>query len=229
MKIQDIMEMTKLFAHLTVAFIVASHLVNARRWRDRRTIGNVDDEEVSDISRPTHRHRHQSRPPQGTFTIRDFTNGNPTEDYMAPATKKVLATLSGVDLSSTDDSNREEQGSSDHTSDRVEGSGITENTNSTINSSSDYSNCTQCYIRDEMKKLRIEAIKSQILSKLRLKEAPNVTARKIPSIPLIQRVVEDIEMQKDAPYMDDSYFSGGGEPDDFHAKTMKVIKLCNTR
>ena len=234
MKILGIMEMTKLAAHLTLAIIVVSHVVKARRLRDRRTIGNLEEEETDSSS--GRRLRHSSHHQQGTFTYRDYTNGNPSEDHMAPATTRVIARIDGASfhLSPTeprgtdDDTNREEQGSTDHNDhniDHVEGSGITDNTNSTTNATSVYSNCTQCQIRDEMKRLRIEAIKSQILSKLRLTSAPNVTARRIPSIPLIQRIMEEYEMQKDAPHMGDSYFGGGSEPDDY-AKTMKVVNFA---
>ena len=219
------MEMTKLAAHLTLAIIVVSHLVKARRLiRDRRT---TEEEETGLNSEHRSRHHHHQA---DTITIRDYTNGNPSEDHNALATTRVIARFTG-DLSQTeprdtnDDTNREEQGSTDHNTDHVEGSGITDSTNSTTNTTSEYSNCTQCQIRDEMKRLRIEAIKSQILSKLRLTSAPNVTARRIPSIPLIQRIMEEYEMQKDAPHMGDSYFGGGSEPDDY-AKTMKVVNFA---
>ena len=227
------MEMTKLAAHLTLAIILVSHLVKARRLRDRRTTGNLEEEERALTGMSSgHRLRH-GRHQTGTFTIRDYTNGNPSEDHMAPATTRVIARLTGTgfDLSPTEprdtdgDTSREEQGSTDHNTDHVEGSGITDSTNFTTNVTSEYSNCTQCQIRDEMKRLRIEAIKSQILSKLRLTSAPNVTARRIPSIPLIQRIKEQYEMQKDAPHMGDSYFGGGSEPDDY-AKTMKVVNFA---
>ena len=225
--------MTKLAAHLTLAIIVVSHLVKGRRLRDRRTIGNLEEEDRALTDSSSGRRLRHSSHHQPGVTFRDFTNGNPSEDHNAPATTRVVARFTGgtFDLSPTeprgtdDDTSREEHGSTDHNTDHVEGSGITDSTNSTTNATSMYSNCTQCQIRDEMKRLRIEAIKSQILSKLRLTSAPNVTNRRIPSIPLIQRIREQYEMQKDSPHMGDSYFGGGSEPDDY-AKTMKVVNFA---
>ena len=226
------MEMVKILAHLALAIVITSYVIKARLLRDRRTVGSLQEEE----SRSTRPHRHRHQHDQSTFAYRDFTNGDANEDPNAPATTRVIARLRGYDLTpidsrdGDDDTNRqEEHGSTDHSTRQMEGSGFTDSTNSTNATYMGQSNCTQCMIREEMKRIKIEAIKSQILSKLRLKSIPNVTAWRIPSIPLIQDIMEKYEMQRDAPYLGDSYFGGIGEPDhtdDYHAKTMKVVNFA---
>ncbi|XP_064648037.1 growth/differentiation factor 8-like [Lineus longissimus] len=43
--------------------------------------------------------------------------------------------------------------------------------------------CAHCWMREEVKQLRIESIKTQILQKLRLSAPPNITKEKIPNVP----------------------------------------------
>ena len=223
--------MIKMVAHLTLAIVFMSHLINARLLRERRTVGNVQEEDRT-FTESHHRIRHhQGRP---LITVRDYTDGNVNEDRMAHATTRVIASLPDLDLNPTEprdavvDTNRQdERGLTDQSTVHLLGSGFTDSTNSTNATYFGHSNCTACIIRDEMKRIRIKNIKDEILRKLRLEAPPNITARRIPSIPLIQTIREKYEMQKDAPYsmMADSPYEGG-EPDDYHARTMKVLNFA---
>ncbi len=87
-------------------------------------------------------------------------------------------------------------------------------------------NCSTslCVLREEQKEFRIQAVKDQILSKLRLKEPPNVTVNmtKISrDIPLIRNFLEGQEMMADAPYGPPYE-----EPDPYHARTDKIFKFA---
>lgn len=67
--------------------------------------------------------------------------------------------------------------------------------------------CKVCELREQEKSLRLEQIKSTILNKLGFSSnnLPNVTNKAIPNIPAIQRIIEDHQMQGDAPYPSDDY------------------------
>ena len=54
-------------------------------------------------------------------------------------------------------------------------------------------NCSRCMLQEEAKLRRLEAIKSDILTKLGLKQAPNITARTLPNIPPLHKVLENFE------------------------------------
>lgn len=55
-------------------------------------------------------------------------------------------------------------------------------------------NCTQCTARDLKRQYRIESIKADILRKLRLSSPPNVTGRRLPELPLLNRMIEQLNL-----------------------------------
>lgn len=80
-------------------------------------------------------------------------------------------------------------------------------------------NCTRCFLQEEARSRRLEEVKLEILRKLGLSQAPNVTVRDLPRIPPLQNLLseddvedeeselppgssfshEDEDMQSDAP------------------------------
>jgi len=86
------------------------------------------------------------------------------------------------------------------------------------------SNCSTCIQREELRKRNLEVIKDQILSKLGMRTAPNMTGRLPPRIPPLNHLLDLYGMQGDAPQKG---FQTGPvydeEEDDFHARTEKVI------
>lgn len=94
---------------------------------------------------------------------------------------------------------------------------------------SDYnvSECSACRWRKENKALRLESIKSQILSKLRLKEAPNISRdtvnQLLPKAPPLQRLLDQYDIQGDDN--NDALL----EEDDYHATTETLITMATER
>ncbi|XP_018425733.1 PREDICTED: growth/differentiation factor 8-like [Nanorana parkeri] len=75
--------------------------------------------------------------------------------------------------------------------------------------------CTSCSLRQNSKSTRLEVIKFQILSKLRLEQAPNITKEVIrqmlPKAPPMQDMIDQYDVQRDANS------EGSLEDDDYHA------------
>ena len=92
------------------------------------------------------------------------------------------------------------------------------------------SNCSTCIQREELRKRNLEVIKDQILSKLGMRTAPNMTGRLPPRIPPLNHLLDLYGMQGDAPQKG---FQTGPvydeEEDDFHARTEKVIAFGQPR
>ncbi|XP_064455964.1 growth/differentiation factor 8-like [Ornithodoros turicata] len=89
-------------------------------------------------------------------------------------------------------------------------------------------NCTRCTPHEEARELRIEAIKAQILSKLGMKRAPNVTRAALPHVPPLHRLLDRYDvgmMQADAPAQ--AAFEDGAEfdEDDYHVAAENVISF----
>lgn len=63
-------------------------------------------------------------------------------------------------------------------------------------------NCSRCFLQEEARSRRLEEVKLEILRKLGLSQAPNVTARDLPRIPPLQNLLSDDDM-------DDDEFSSG--------------------
>ncbi|XP_003478699.1 growth/differentiation factor 8 [Cavia porcellus] len=83
--------------------------------------------------------------------------------------------------------------------------------------------CNACIWRQNTKYSRIEAIKIQILSKLRLEAAPNIskdTIRQLlPKAPPLRELIDQYDVQRD----DSS--DGSLEDDDYHATTETIITM----
>ena len=83
--------------------------------------------------------------------------------------------------------------------------------------------CNACLWRQNTKSLRLEAIKIQILSKLRLETAPNISKdavrQLLPKAPPLRELIDQYDVQRD----DSS--DGSLEDDDYHARTETVITM----
>ncbi|XP_018336369.1 growth/differentiation factor 8 [Agrilus planipennis] len=81
--------------------------------------------------------------------------------------------------------------------------------------------CGSCRVREEMKNRSIQAIKDNVLQKLGLSKAPNVTTKSIPAhlLALIDQGYVDI--QGDAPFQPGPFVSE--EEDNYHVRTEKVV------
>ncbi|XP_066433193.1 growth/differentiation factor 8-like [Eleutherodactylus coqui] len=83
--------------------------------------------------------------------------------------------------------------------------------------------CSSCNWRQSSKSSRIEAIKIQILSKLRLEQAPNISKDAIkhlmPKAPPLEELIDQYDVQSD----DSS--EGSLEEDDYHATTETIITM----
>ena len=102
-------------------------------------------------------------------------------------------------------------------------------------------NCSRCMLQEEAKLRRLEAIKSDILTKLGLKQAPNITARSLPNIPPLHQVLENFEKynselseSKDnlysPPFVMDQYASNEQlDHDDYYVNTAKAMSFASKR
>ena len=90
----------------------------------------------------------------------------------------------------------------------------------------DERNCTQCAFREEVKRLRIEAIKVQILSKLRMERPPNISNPTVPAMRRFDTIMENYEMQGTEPARGHQYRS---DYDDYHSKSLEVFAFPTTR
>ena len=85
--------------------------------------------------------------------------------------------------------------------------------------------CPVCLWRQHSRELRLESIKSQILSKLRLKEAPNISREVVkqllPKAPPLQQILDLHDFQGDALQPEDFL-----EEDEYHATTETVISMA---
>jgi len=89
------------------------------------------------------------------------------------------------------------------------------------------SNCSVCVSHEEIRRLSKQKIQEDILQKLGMRHAPNMTGRPKPKIPPLERLIENFGMQGDQP---DRFQPGESihEEDDFHAKTTMVIVVADT-
>lgn len=83
--------------------------------------------------------------------------------------------------------------------------------------------CNACLWRENTTSSRLEAIKIQILSKLRLETAPNISKDAIrqllPKAPPLLELIDQFDVQRDASS------DGSLEDDDYHARTETVITM----
>lgn len=88
-----------------------------------------------------------------------------------------------------------------------------------------YTGCSSCKDRDEIKSKNLETIKSQVLSRMGFQKPPNMTGRAVPHVP--QHFLNDFDqsMQSDQAV----YKTGPAiieEYDDYHVKREKVITFA---
>ncbi|XP_051174793.1 growth/differentiation factor 8 [Leptopilina boulardi] len=86
------------------------------------------------------------------------------------------------------------------------------------------SGCNACRMHEEIRALSLEAIKEQILNKLGLKQAPNMTGRALPRIPPISKLMDMYGVQADQPL--EPGITHHEEIDEFAAKTESVFALA---
>lgn len=82
--------------------------------------------------------------------------------------------------------------------------------------------CEQCELRAEQKEMRVEFAKYQILKKLGMERPPNVTGQ-IPPIPILTRTMDQVEMQRDGPYLSQYYDDRYDRNDEDFVENMKLI------
>ncbi|XP_059479762.1 growth/differentiation factor 8-like [Neocloeon triangulifer] len=90
------------------------------------------------------------------------------------------------------------------------------------------SNCSACVSHDEMRRISKQKIQEDILQKLNMRHAPNMTGRAKPKLPPLERLIENFGMQGDQP---DRFQLGESihEEEDLHAKIPMVFVVAQTR
>lgn len=87
--------------------------------------------------------------------------------------------------------------------------------------------CSTCEFRQHSKLMRLHAIKSQILSKLRLKQAPNISRdvvkQLLPKAPPLQQLLDQYDV------VGDDSKDGAVEEDDEHATTETIMTMATER
>lgn len=85
----------------------------------------------------------------------------------------------------------------------------------------DLGQCATCEVRQQTKTMRLNAIKSQILSKLRMKEAPNISREVVkqllPKAPPLQQLLDQYDV------VGDDNRDAVMEEDDEHAVTERIM------
>ncbi|XP_056144968.1 growth/differentiation factor 8 [Lampris incognitus] len=88
----------------------------------------------------------------------------------------------------------------------------------------DAEQCATCDVRQQIKTMRLNAIKSQILSKLRLKQAPNISRdvvkQLLPKAPPLQQLLDQYDV------LGDDNKDGIMEDDDEHAVTETIMMMA---
>nr|WCO04948.1 myostatin [Channa maculata]WCO04949.1 myostatin [Channa maculata] len=84
--------------------------------------------------------------------------------------------------------------------------------------------CATCEVREHIKTMRLNAIKSQILSKLRMKEAPNISREVVkqllPKAPPLQQLLDQYDV------LGDDNKAAVTEEDDEHATTETIMMMA---
>lgn len=94
--------------------------------------------------------------------------------------------------------------------------------------------CSACAWREQSRALRLQTIKTQILSKLRLKQAPNISRavaeQLLPRAPPLQRLLDQHDFQGDAAGIGAAReLDDFTEADEYHATTESVIAMASER
>lgn len=88
------------------------------------------------------------------------------------------------------------------------------------------SGCGSCNMREEIKNRSLEIIRSEVLEKLGLKMAPNITGKALSRVPQhYLDMINDLDngMLSDEPHQFNPGVSITEEEDEFHLKTQKVL------
>lgn len=85
---------------------------------------------------------------------------------------------------------------------KVETKSKVTDTNIMDSAENENSTCKSCEEREENKKMRLHSIKNSILTKIGFSDTnlPNMTGKSFPKIPSLQKIIEQYDMQSDAPY-----------------------------
>lgn len=87
--------------------------------------------------------------------------------------------------------------------------------------------CATCEVRQQIKTMRLNAIKSQILSKLRMREAPNISRdvvqQLLPKAPPLQQLLDQYDV------LGDDNRDVVLEEDDEHATTETIMIMATER
>lgn len=87
--------------------------------------------------------------------------------------------------------------------------------------------CSTCDVRQQIKSMRLNAIKSQILSKLRMKEAPNISRdvvkQLLPRAPPLQQLLDQYDV------LGDDNRDAVVDEDDEHAVTETIMMMATER
>uniref|UniRef100_A0A3Q4BUS3 Growth/differentiation factor 8 n=1 Tax=Mola mola TaxID=94237 RepID=A0A3Q4BUS3_MOLML len=93
-----------------------------------------------------------------------------------------------------------------------------------VSSPDDAEQCATCEVRQHIKTMRLNAIKSQILSKLRMKEAPNISRdtvkQLLPRAPPLQQLLDQYDV------LGDDNRDQVAEEDDEHAVTETIMMMA---
>lgn len=96
-----------------------------------------------------------------------------------------------------------------------------------VSSPEDTEQCVTCDVRQHIKTMRLNAIKSQILSKLRMKEAPNISRdtvkQLLPKAPPLQQLLDQYDV------LGDDNRDVVTEEDDEHAITETIMMMATER
>lgn len=96
-----------------------------------------------------------------------------------------------------------------------------------VSSPEDTEQCVTCDVRQHIKTMRLNAIKSQILSKLRMKEAPNISRdtvkQLLPKAPPLQQLLDQYDV------LGDDNRDAVTEEDDEHAITETIMVMATER
>lgn len=96
-----------------------------------------------------------------------------------------------------------------------------------VGSPEDTEQCVTCDVRQHIKTMRLNAIKSQILSKLRMKEAPNISRdtvkQLLPKAPPLQQLLDQYDV------LGDDNRDVVTEEDDEHATAETIMMMATER
>lgn len=92
--------------------------------------------------------------------------------------------------------------------------------------------CPRCEYHEEYKRMRLEAIKAEILSRLNLKEPPKMSNKTLPQNPTISSLIDRFsryEMPLDEPYDYNDDSSSWRTQDTYHVKPLEVLLMASKR